>query len=309
MQSQHASHTALSAAVHRAAHQLLEHGSIFDDPLALPILGEEGARLVRESAEQPDSRRMRLFIAARTRFAEEALRTATERGVRQLVILGAGLDTYACRGSRRDGLRMFEVDHPATQSRKRERLRVAAIAIPAALSFVAVDFERDALAQRLAAAGFDAGEAAFFTWLGVVPYSARPSCDPRKQMRTMQAPSQGPQRPLEVHDLQAAAVEVGHQQSAAVCRGANLPGKSLARNACQERRPIAVDTGCVDDVERGRGGADIEAIRTGHHDFAPAVDECDTDRRWAYGQALAAKTERGARQLTLGERQQLIAAP
>jgi hypothetical protein len=65
MQAEHASRTALAAAAHRAAHQLLEHGSIIFDPMALPILGADGERLVRESAERPDSRRMRLFIAAR----------------------------------------------------------------------------------------------------------------------------------------------------------------------------------------------------------------------------------------------------
>lgn len=173
MQSGHASRTALSAAAHRAAHQLLEHGAIFSDPLALSILGEEGERLAREAAERPDSRRMRLFIAARTRFAEDALAVAVERGVRQLVILGAGLDTYAYRGSHRGRLRTFEVDHPATQAWKRERLKDAGIAVPAGLSFVAVDFERDELPEKLAAAGFEAGEPSFFLWLGVVPYLAR----------------------------------------------------------------------------------------------------------------------------------------
>jgi methyltransferase (TIGR00027 family) len=173
MQSERASRTALSAAAHRAAHQLLERGAIFSDPLAVAILGEGGERLAREAAQRPDSRRMRLFIAARTRFAEESLGIAVERGVGQLVVLGAGLDTYAYRGSCRDRLRIFEVDHPASQAWKRERLGAAGIAIPTGLSFVAVDFERDALAEKLTAAGFERGEAAFFMWLGVVPHLAR----------------------------------------------------------------------------------------------------------------------------------------
>jgi methyltransferase (TIGR00027 family) len=173
MKTEYASRTALAAAAHRAVHQLLERGSIFFDPVALPILGPDGERLVRESAARPDSRRMRLFIAARTRFAEEALGTAMARGVRQLVILGAGLDTYAYRGSHRDRLRTFEVDHPATQAWKRERLRAVGIDIPATVSFVSVDFARDELSPRLIASGFDPGEAAFFSWLGVVPYLQR----------------------------------------------------------------------------------------------------------------------------------------
>jgi methyltransferase (TIGR00027 family) len=67
-------------------------------------------------------------------------------------------------------LRIFEVDHPATQIWKRERLAGAGIALPAALTFVSVDFDRATLADGLAAAGFDAAQQTFFTWLGVVPY-------------------------------------------------------------------------------------------------------------------------------------------
>lgn len=172
MQAERASRTALSAAGHRAAHQLVENGAIFSDPLALLILGKDGERLARESAERPNSRRMRLLIAARTRFAEEALTHAIGRGVRQLVVLGAGLDTYGYRGSSDQGLRIFEVDHPATQASKGRRLREAGIAIPANLTFVGTDFERNELPERLAAAGFDPDAPAFFTWLGVVPYLA-----------------------------------------------------------------------------------------------------------------------------------------
>ncbi|HZT05123.1 MAG TPA: SAM-dependent methyltransferase [Steroidobacteraceae bacterium] len=172
MQPERASRTALSAAAHRAAHQLVEHGVIFPDPLALLILGADGELLARESAERPDSRRMRFLIAARARFAEEALGKAIERGVRQLVVLGAGLDTYAYRTSSSRRLRVFEVDHPATQACKGLRLREAGIPIPAQVTFVGVDFERNELSQRLVAAGFDTEKPAFFTWLGVVPYLA-----------------------------------------------------------------------------------------------------------------------------------------
>jgi len=113
---------------------------------------------------------MRIFIAARTRFAEDALAAAYERGARQLVVLGAGLDTYAYRGELRDRLRIWEVDHPSTQAWKRRRLADAGIALPANLTFAPVDFEHETLAEGLDAAGFDAREQAFFTWLGVVPY-------------------------------------------------------------------------------------------------------------------------------------------
>jgi methyltransferase (TIGR00027 family) len=91
------------------------------------------------------------------------------------VVLGAGLDTFAYR-SPHAGLRVFEVDHPATQVWKREELRAAGIAIPAALTFVPVDFERETLADGLGQCGFDLSAAAFFSWLGVTPYLTREAC-------------------------------------------------------------------------------------------------------------------------------------
>jgi methyltransferase (TIGR00027 family) len=90
-------------------------------------------------------------------------------GVTQYVVLGAGLDTFAYRNPF-PALRVFEVDFPATQEWKRALLAEAAIALPASLTFVPLDFEHKALAEGLAEAGFDAGKAAFFGWLGVVPY-------------------------------------------------------------------------------------------------------------------------------------------
>jgi methyltransferase (TIGR00027 family) len=170
MQTGEPSLTAMAAAYHRAAHQVLEHGRIFRDPLAVSILGHDEATVARTVEERPSDTRMRAFIAVRTRFAEDALADAYQRGVRQLVVLGAGLDTYAYRGALRDRVRIWEVDHPATQVWKRERLAAGGIPLPDSLTFAPVDFERETLAEALPAAGFDAREPAFFTWLGVVPY-------------------------------------------------------------------------------------------------------------------------------------------
>ena len=111
------SRTAMGAAMHRAAHQVLEDGRIFKDPLALPIIGTEGQERLAEWAAPEHRRGMRLFIAARSRFAEEQLAAAVKAGVRQIVVVGAGLDTMALRGLHAEaGVRYFEVDHPATQS-------------------------------------------------------------------------------------------------------------------------------------------------------------------------------------------------
>jgi methyltransferase (TIGR00027 family) len=175
MQPGQASRTALGAAGHRAAHQVLERGFIFSDPLALRILGPEAEEAVSEARLEPRKRGLRLFIAMRARFAEDALAAAIERGATQLVVLGAGLDTYAYRAPLDARLRVFEFDHPATQAWKREQLASAGIAIPGALTFAPVDFEREGLAEGLAAAGFDGAQQTFFTWLGVIPYLSEPA--------------------------------------------------------------------------------------------------------------------------------------
>jgi len=167
METGQPSRTAYSAARYRAAHQILEDGRIFSDPLAVPILGLPEAELLADAPR----RAMRVFIAARSRFTEDALRAAVGRGVRQVVVLGAGLDTFGYRNPYAE-VRVVEVDHPATQAWKRERLAGAGIAVPESLSYVGVDFERESLADRLTLDG-----PAFFVWLGVVPYLTRDGFD------------------------------------------------------------------------------------------------------------------------------------
>ncbi len=164
------SRTALGAAAHRAVHQVLERGFIFADPLAVRILGVDADAAMRDAENDPSQRRLRLFIAVRTRFAEDALTAAVDRGVRQLVVLGAGLDTCAYRSAFGERLRIFEVDHPATQAWKRQRLAETAIPVPPTLTFAPIDFEQETLAEGLAASGLDTAKQTFFTWLGVVPY-------------------------------------------------------------------------------------------------------------------------------------------
>ena len=169
--------TAQGAALQRAAHQLLETPRVFDDPLALAIIGAEaeaGLRADLESYQTPYRRRQRGNIAARSRHAEDELAKAMRRGVGQYVILGAGLDTFAYRDVAADGaLRVFEVDYPATQAWKRDRLAERGLAPTRALTYVPVDFERQRLEDALAAAAFKKDEPAFFSWLGVTTYLTR----------------------------------------------------------------------------------------------------------------------------------------
>lgn len=170
MKSDEPSRMALMVARQRAAHQLLDHGAILDDPFAMKILREDEKDLLQFANEHPLASIGRLFTAARSRIAEDALSKAVERGVRQVVILGAGLDTFALRNPHAARISIFEVDHPATQAWKRQRIVGAELAPPPWLTFVPVDFEQDDLQQKLSSAGFERTSAAFFTWLGVVPY-------------------------------------------------------------------------------------------------------------------------------------------
>ena len=174
MNERQPSRTALGAAGYRAAHQVLEGGKVFSDPLARTILGDGADAIIAGLSADPAQQRMRIFMAARSRFAEDCLGAAVLRGVRQAVVLGAGFDTFALRNPYSDlGLRVFEVDHPATQAWKRKRLSEVGLAIPASLTFAAIDFESDDLGHGLRDAGFDPDRPAFFVWLGVVPYLGR----------------------------------------------------------------------------------------------------------------------------------------
>jgi methyltransferase (TIGR00027 family) len=169
-----ASKTALRVALRRAAHQV--HDSkplVFDDPLAVKILGPAYAEELRrtpEASRQPYSAAMRAWMVGRARLAEDALAAGVrELGVKQYLVLGAGLDTFSCRNPYAD-VQVFEVDHPATQAWKTVMLKAAGIAPPETAHFVAVDFERDSLRARLKSAGFDTTAATVTAWLGVVPY-------------------------------------------------------------------------------------------------------------------------------------------
>lgn len=168
------SKTALRVALRRAAHQVHDAMPlVFNDPLAVRILGQEySAEIDRTpgSDRRPFSAALRAFVVGRARLAEDVLAAAVrEREVRQYLVLGAGLDTFAYRNPYAD-VRVFEVDHPATQAWKRQMLEAAAIVIPADAHLVPVDFENDSLLARLSASGFDAAAPTVTAWLGVVPY-------------------------------------------------------------------------------------------------------------------------------------------
>jgi methyltransferase (TIGR00027 family) len=170
MRQGQASRTAIGAAGHRAAHQVLERGIVFADPLALAILGQDADEAIALAKEKPERRPLRFFIAMRSRFAEDMASRAMAKGVRQILVLGAGLDTFAYRVQGAEDLKVFELDHPATQRDKRRRLADAGIAEPGHVAYVAHDFERGGMTEALKAAGLKPSQRTFVLWLGVTPY-------------------------------------------------------------------------------------------------------------------------------------------
>jgi methyltransferase (TIGR00027 family) len=175
------------AAIQRAEHLLWDDDpKIFQDPLALDLSGiaSAGALQARFEAFQAERSHQtmpevsersykcaRAGIVVRQRYAEDALDEAVERGVRQYVILGAGLDSFAYRRPDLAALvRVFEVDHPATQQWKRARLRDIHVTLPSHVTFIPLDFEHHHLADGLHAGGHQPDLPTFFSWLGVTHY-------------------------------------------------------------------------------------------------------------------------------------------
>jgi methyltransferase (TIGR00027 family) len=168
------SRTAYAVAMSRAVHQILDSPRIFEDSVALNLIGPKaigGIRAEEGRFNARHARHLRAFLVARSRLAEDFVSEAVARGVRQYVVLGAGLDTFAYRNPHAGlGLRVFEVDHPATQEWKRQLVSQARLKSAGPLIYVPVNFERERLADRLTANGFQMNEPAFFSLLGVSMY-------------------------------------------------------------------------------------------------------------------------------------------
>jgi methyltransferase (TIGR00027 family) len=161
-------------AVARGLHREEPPPHVLDDAFATALAGNDGhdmrGRLLRQMSRD-ELLGFSRWMCVRARWPEDLVETAMKSGVRQYVILGAGLDSFAYR--RRDllrQLRVFEVDHPAMQRWKRRRLRRMTIGVPGSLSFTAVDFEHEILADGLREARFNERTPAIFSWIGVTMY-------------------------------------------------------------------------------------------------------------------------------------------
>jgi methyltransferase (TIGR00027 family) len=175
------SRTMLRSAIRRAVHQLLDDPLILIDPIVVDLVPEASEPAIRDSLDEPgapDSKLFRYMFAMRSRFAEDRLAQAAARGVRQYVMLGAGLDTFPWRQpdfARQ--MHLFAADHPASLAWTQQRLRRHGLSKPSNLTYVPVDLEERQLGDQLAACGFEKDAFSFCSMLGVTQYLDRDAVD------------------------------------------------------------------------------------------------------------------------------------
>jgi methyltransferase (TIGR00027 family) len=178
----HPSNTAIGAATLRAVHQLIdEEPKILNDPIVLRLLDASTLDQIHLNSNKfrtPRMKALRSHIVLRSRYTEDRLAEAVDNGVQQYLMLGAGLDTFPYRQPHwARVLRIFEVDHSASQRSKRERLALAGIEVPSNVELIACDFETTSLSDCLRKSSFDFGKPAFLSWLGVTMYLSTDAID------------------------------------------------------------------------------------------------------------------------------------
>jgi methyltransferase (TIGR00027 family) len=181
-----ASFTADAACAARA------HGALHPDPtlrnpdylagrfVGMPFRVMLWPLLRRRFMQEFDRRAAGVYVLhqARTKHIDAILASELDAGVAQVVVLGAGFDSRAYRfADRLKQARIFEVDHPATGAEKRRRVRRIFGEEPRHVTYVAVDFARDDLGERLAASGFAKSARTMFLWEGVTAYLTAPAID------------------------------------------------------------------------------------------------------------------------------------
>jgi len=176
MKGKDASFTAMMTAYMRAYHAMNDTPKIFDDSLAYYLIPEEKRELIASSVSDQTNTFKPLIhtpnALSRARYTEDALEKAIKQGIKQYVILGAGLDTFAFRRSDlMEQLEVFEVDHPATQEFKLHRLAELGWKHPTKLHFIPIDFTKEGLVSALTRLqAYDCNVKCFFSWLGVTYY-------------------------------------------------------------------------------------------------------------------------------------------
>lgn len=191
MKEGQSSRTAEAAAALRANHFKNAKNPVFSDPFAFELTSKGWKKLlttpltVKVMNSSVFNRTLGLLtgqVVGRSRYAEDLLQQAILKGTQQYVLVGAGLDSFTLRQAQQyPNLRIFEVDHPDTQAAKQKKLSQFG-EIPANVEFVAIDFEKESIADALARSGFKQDQAAFFSWLGTTHY-----LEPQTTLNTLQS--------------------------------------------------------------------------------------------------------------------------
>ena len=190
-----ASRTALATSLMRAAHSRLDPKPLIVDPWGDRLVPESAREMLRKAAlsrlqgdalkqamESPQSivdqamlqSRSYSNVITRSRYAEDALEAGVENGVGQYVLIGAGFDSFALRRPPfATALQIFEIDFPATQSLKIERIAACGVSLPDSVHFVSADLSQVSVAAALEHSPFDPKALTFFSWLGVTMYLTR----------------------------------------------------------------------------------------------------------------------------------------
>jgi methyltransferase (TIGR00027 family) len=190
-----ASRTALATSLMRAAHTRLDPNPLIVDPWGDRLVPESArAMLYKAALSRLEGEALKKAMAApdasidqamlqspaytnvitRTRYAEDALKVAVEKGVTQYVLIGAGFDSFALRRPPfAAALQIFEIDFPATQTLKVERIGECGVSLPDSVHFIAADLSQESLAAALARSSFKPHQPTFFSWLGVTMYLTR----------------------------------------------------------------------------------------------------------------------------------------
>ena len=173
MEPKRRSRTLELPAILRALHQTLDDDpKILTDPVASRLIdAKDDRQWLKPILDHPFAKQWRAGFALRARYAEDCLAEGVQRGVRQYIVLGAGLDTFAYRQSPwASALRIYEVDHPSSQEWKRERMKTANVAVPGNMTFVPIDFERTSLQDALRGAEFAFDAETLCSCMGVTQY-------------------------------------------------------------------------------------------------------------------------------------------
>lgn len=195
MEANTASRTALAVALVRARHTRADPLRIIDDPWGERLLSLPARMPVYQMARihnaglpsEPDAATLQGALDAylranpaypnvimRARYTEDALHRALAAGTRQYVLLGAGLDSYGLRRPAEAAeLTVIEIDHPATQSFKRQCMHAQGVDVPPLLHFIPADLATQELSAVLQSSPLRRSEPAFFSWLGVTMYLTR----------------------------------------------------------------------------------------------------------------------------------------